>query len=63
MNNVAVHGIPDDRPLQMGDILTVDITVYHDGFHGDYAETFVIGGAAVCDPAARCLIRYHPIIM
>lgn len=27
VNNVAVHGIPDLRPLQDGDIINVDITV------------------------------------
>lgn len=27
VNNVAVHGIPDDRPLVDGDIINVDITV------------------------------------
>ena len=47
INNVAAHGIPDDRPLKPGDILSVDVTVYHDGFHGDCAETFVFGD--VCD--------------
>lgn len=27
VNNVACHGIPDDRPLQGGDIISVDVTV------------------------------------
>lgn len=27
INNVACHGIPDDRPLQNGDILNIDVTV------------------------------------
>lgn len=27
VNNVACHGIPDDRPLQDGDIITVDVSV------------------------------------
>ncbi|UYV61500.1 BMS1 [Cordylochernes scorpioides] len=38
-----LHGIPDLRPLQDGDLLNVDITVYHRGFHGDLNETFLIG--------------------
>lgn len=29
VNNVACHGIPDDRPLQDGDILNIDVTVNH----------------------------------
>ena len=28
VNNVAAHGIPDQRPLQEGDIVNVDITVF-----------------------------------
>ena len=47
INNVAADGIPDDRPLKPGDIISVDISVYHDGFHGECAETFVFGN--VCD--------------
>uniref|UniRef100_A0A336LZH3 Methionine aminopeptidase n=1 Tax=Culicoides sonorensis TaxID=179676 RepID=A0A336LZH3_CULSO len=43
VNNVACHGIPDDRPLQNGDIINVDITVYFNGFHGDCSKTFQIG--------------------
>ncbi|KIJ57225.1 hypothetical protein M422DRAFT_40725 [Sphaerobolus stellatus SS14] len=43
INNVIVHGIPDDRPLQDGDIVNVDITVYLDGFHGDTSQTFLVG--------------------
>lgn len=43
MNEVICHGIPDDRPLQDGDLLNVDVTVYHEGFHGDLNETVFIG--------------------
>uniref|UniRef100_A0A8C6VYL4 Methionine aminopeptidase n=1 Tax=Nothobranchius furzeri TaxID=105023 RepID=A0A8C6VYL4_NOTFU len=43
INEVICHGIPDRRPLQDGDILNVDITVYHNGFHGDLNETFFVG--------------------
>ncbi|KAH9854891.1 methionine aminopeptidase [Lenzites betulinus] len=43
VNNVVTHGIPDDRPLQDGDIVNVDITVYFDGFHGDTSRTFLVG--------------------
>ena len=35
VNNVVCHGIPDLRPLQDGDILNIDITVYIGGHHGD----------------------------
>src|SRR6266545_63802 len=35
VNEVICHGIPDDRPLEDGDIVNVDITAYLDGGHGD----------------------------
>ncbi|KAG8228839.1 hypothetical protein J437_LFUL008335 [Ladona fulva] len=43
VNNVACHGIPDDRPLEDGDIINVDITVYLNGYHGDCSSTFTVG--------------------
>jgi len=43
VNNVAAHGIPDGRPLESGDILNVDVTVYLDGYHGDCSDTFKVG--------------------
>lgn len=46
VNEVICHGIPDKRPLQDGDIVNVDITVYHNGFHGDLSETLTIGNVA-----------------
>ena len=43
VNNVAAHGVPDSRPLQAGDILNIDVTVFLDGFHGDVSDTFAVG--------------------
>ena len=43
INEVICHGIPDLRPLQDGDIVNVDVTVYHRGYHGDLNETFFVG--------------------
>ncbi|KAJ7391964.1 Methionine aminopeptidase 1D, mitochondrial [Desmophyllum pertusum] len=43
VNNVAAHGIPDSRPLQDGDIISVDVSVYIGGMHGDLCETYVVG--------------------
>ena len=40
---VICHGIPDCRPLEDGDIVNVDVTVYLNGFHGDLNETFIVG--------------------
>jgi len=43
INDVICHGIPDDRPLQSGDIVNVDCTTIVDGWYGDQSETFMIG--------------------
>lgn len=43
VNEVVVHGIPNDRVLLDGDIVSVDITAEKNGFHGDAARTFLIG--------------------
>lgn len=43
VNEVVCHGIPDNRPLENGDVVNLDITVYVDGYHGDLNETFMIG--------------------
>ncbi|KAL1132672.1 hypothetical protein AAG570_010624 [Ranatra chinensis] len=52
VNNVACHGIPDDRPLADGDIVNVDVTVYKDGYHGDCSRMFLVGNV---DPAGQRL--------
>jgi len=46
VNDIAVHGIPDDIPLKNQDIFTVDFGVELDGFMTDSAYSFVIGGKA-----------------
>lgn len=43
VNEIICHGIPDLRPLQDGDIVNIDISVYKDGFHSDLNETFLVG--------------------
>lgn len=43
VNDQVVHGIPSKRPLEPGDILSVDVGVEHMGFYGDTAATFPIG--------------------
>lgn len=54
VNEVICHGIPDTRPLEDGDILNIDITVYKNGFHGDLNETFLVGNV---DEAGRKLVE------
>lgn len=46
VNDVVVHGFPNSRELQEGDIISVDIGIYKNGFHGDHAYTFMIGKPA-----------------
>lgn len=43
MNEVICHGIPDNRPLEEGDVINIDITVYLNGYHGDCSEMFYVG--------------------
>jgi len=43
VNDVVVHGIPDDRALAEGDILSIDCGAVVDGWHGDAAFTVAVG--------------------
>ena len=43
VNEVVIHGIPDHRKLKEGDIVSVDVGAFLDGFHGDCAATFPCG--------------------
>jgi methionyl aminopeptidase len=43
INNVLVHGIPNDELLKEGDILTIDVGIEKNGFIGDTAETILVG--------------------
>ncbi len=64
-NEVICHGIPDGRILLDGDIVNLDVTLYHEGFHGDLNETYYVGDRARADPdsvrvvetARECLDR------
>lgn len=50
VNEVICHGIPDSRALEDGDIVNIDVTLYHGGFHGDLNETYYVGDKARADP-------------
>ena len=43
VNEVLVHGIPDERVLEDGDSLNIDSTAYLDGYHGDSNLMIEIG--------------------
>lgn len=51
VNDAIVHGIPDRRPLQEGDLLSIDFGLSLDGYHGDAAITIAVGGASDADGA------------
>ncbi len=54
VNDEVVHGIPSDRVLKEGDIISVDVGAYKNGFHGDAARTFLIGN---CSEDAKQLVE------
>ena len=54
VNDEVIHGIPNNRVLQEGDIISVDCGAVLNGFHGDAARTFPVGKIS---KAAEDLIR------
>ncbi len=54
VNDVVLHGIPDSRALEDGDIINLDVTIYLDGMHGDCSATFGVGQV---DEESRRLMR------
>ena len=46
LNEAVVHGIPNDRPLENGDVISLDCGVLKNGFYGDSAYTFEVGEVA-----------------
>jgi len=67
LNEVICHGIPDDRPLEDGDILNIDITCILDGFYGDTSAMVCIGNISedkkrVVDVSYECLMRSIEIL-
>lgn len=54
VNDVVVHGFPGNAELKDGDIISVDIGVILNGWHGDHAYTFAIGDPG---PEVMQLIR------
>src|SRR5450631_3541650 len=43
VNDVVVHGFPNKDELKEADIVSIDIGVVKNGFHGDHAYTFALG--------------------
>lgn len=53
VNEEVIHGIPGSRILKEGDIISIDMGSYIDGFHGDCARTYPVGKIS---PEAQKLI-------
>ena len=53
VNDEIIHGIPGPRVLKEGDIVSIDVGAYKDGFHGDCAATFACG--QISDEAKRLI--------
>jgi methionyl aminopeptidase len=58
VNDAVCHGIPDSRVLEEGDILSIDVSLYKNGFHGDNCGTVIVGGSSPStdDPEAEHLV-------
>ena len=55
INNEVVHGIPSlERKVQDGDLVSIDAGAFKNGFHGDAADTIVVG---IADHRAMLLVR------
>ena len=53
VNSTIIHGIPDGYVLKDGDIVSIDVGAYYQGFHGDCAATFACG--AISTEAQRLI--------
>lgn len=53
VNEQVVHGLASDRRVQFGDIVSIDVGVFYEGYIGDTARTVAVGG---CSPSAQKLM-------
>lgn len=55
INSEVVHGIPSQsRTIMNGDLVSIDVGAFKNGFHGDAADTVVVG---LADPRAMLLVK------
>ncbi len=54
VNDTLVHGIPSNKPLKEGDIISIDVGAEYKGYHGDAARTYAVGNIS---EEAKNLIR------
>ena len=53
VNNEVIHGIPGKRVIHAGDVVSVDVGAFFNGYHGDNAATFPCGDIS---PEAKALL-------
>lgn len=46
INDEVIHGIPGPRKIEDGDVVSVDVGAYINGYHGDSAKTFAVGNVS-----------------
>jgi methionyl aminopeptidase len=61
VNHVVCHGIPDERKLNNGDVVNIDVTVIVDGWYGDTSRMFYVGD--VSTKAKRLVQVTHDAMM
>ena len=54
IDDVVVHGFPSDRPIKEGEIVSIDVGAFYQGFNGDAARSFYVGNI---DPEKKRLIE------
>ena len=54
VNEEVIHGLPGTRKLRGGDVVSIDIGVYYNGYHSDMARTYIVGEAS---EQAKKLVR------
>ncbi len=57
LDHEIVHGIPGDRKIAAGQIVSVDVGVIYNDWHGDGARSFICGGDAAGSPEAVRLVE------
>jgi len=53
-----IYHFTNSRPLQTGDIINIDITVFLKGYHGDTSKTFLVGDVVIAEKRFRRTITF-----
>ena len=61
VNEVICHGIPDARPLELGDVVSFDVSCFLDGVHGDNCATIIVGDQGTSENSKETDWRGIPV--